>query len=292
MALETQHAVTFGPGQRLVGVLDHRPGDAPVACLLLNVGVTHHMGPRRLNVKLARALAARGISSLRLDLSGLGDSGAPEAGERYRSQAVADLQAAMDHVQQATGIGRFAVLGICSGAVNAYRVAQADERVVGVMMFDGYAYPTALTRLVHDWRRATTLRPGAVAAKVWQRVRRLCGLPVADRQVSIFYASRDSSAPDRTQFAATLTALDARGVQVLIMYSDALLAIYNHASQFRRVFAGHDFVQRVQCLYLPHVDHIPTSQEAQSEFIGRVVDWVSATCIRSAAPAVAAIATA
>ena len=56
--LET--TVCFGPEQGLVGVLASPPGgsDARVGCLLLNVGVNHRIGPRRINVKLARRFAA------------------------------------------------------------------------------------------------------------------------------------------------------------------------------------------------------------------------------------------
>src|SRR6185503_8792569 len=47
--------------------------------LLSNAGATHHVGPNRLYVMAARALAAAGLRSLRLDLPGLGDNPAPDA---------------------------------------------------------------------------------------------------------------------------------------------------------------------------------------------------------------------
>jgi hypothetical protein len=44
---------------------------------MFNMGANHRIGPRRINVKLARVLAARGVSSLRFDLGGVGDSETP-----------------------------------------------------------------------------------------------------------------------------------------------------------------------------------------------------------------------
>jgi pimeloyl-ACP methyl ester carboxylesterase len=66
------------PPTGLFGVLTE-PGDgdapreAPLA-LMLNAGNQHHVGPARSWVELSRRWAAAGIRSLRLDLSGLGDS--------------------------------------------------------------------------------------------------------------------------------------------------------------------------------------------------------------------------
>jgi pimeloyl-ACP methyl ester carboxylesterase len=270
MDIAAEQVLRCGLNQRLIGLLNHRPGDAPVICLLLNVGVTGRIGPRRLNVKLARALAADGIGSLRLDLSGVGDSLAAEAGSGYQQQSVADLQAGMDAVEAATGIRRFLVLGICSGAVNAYRLAQADERVSGLMMFDGYAFPTWRTRFVHDWQRLKELPPSIVLAKLGQR---LFGWSAPKRPMSIFYVTRDDTAPDQQAFGDVLDRLHARGTAVLVIYSGSVLALYNHHRQFADAFRGRKFLSRVRCLYLPHIDHIPTSQAAQTEFLSIVRRW-------------------
>jgi Serine aminopeptidase, S33 len=283
MNCAAEQVLRFGPQQRLLGIFNHRPGDAPVACLLLNVGVTQRIGPRRLNVKLARALASRSISSLRFDLSGIGDSGAGGAEDEYRSQAVADFSAAMDHLEQTAGIRRFIVLGICSGAVNGYRVVQQDPRVVGLMMFDGYAYPTSLTRMIHDWRRLRSTPASALLGKLVNRGRKLLGLATVDQSVSIFYATKDDSSPDRDAFAGTLDAVAARGVHLLIAYSGSLLALHNHESQFRRAFAGRSFLARTENRYLPQIDHIPTSQAAQAEFVSMVCAWTAGVIASPAA---------
>lgn len=273
MTPQPETALAFGSDARLLGLLNHRTGDAPVACVLMNVGVTQRIGPRRLNVKLARALGAAGIASLRFDLSGIGDSAHAPAPGAYEVQAADDVGRAMDAVEAATGIRQFMLLGICSGAVNGYRVAQRDARVVGLLMFDGYAYPNLKTRLIHDWTRLRSTPLPEIAAKLKRRALRLFGAGQDDAKVSIFFASRDATAPDSAAYARALDALMKRGVDVFVMYSASLLSLYNHHSQFRDVFRGHAFVDRVRCVYAPALDHIPTSQAAQRQFLGEVVGW-------------------
>ena len=50
-----------------------QPTDRPTV-VFLNAGLIHHVGPARLWVTLGRELASVGIPTLRLDLSGLGES--------------------------------------------------------------------------------------------------------------------------------------------------------------------------------------------------------------------------
>jgi hypothetical protein len=131
----------LGSDKRLVAILTPPTTlpAKPIACLLVNAGVVHRIGPHRLNVKLARLLAQQGISSLRLDLSGLGDSAPVSGRANFREdQPVGDLQSAMDYLEKEKGIDRFVVVGICSGAVNGYQLALADRRVIGLLMFDGF----------------------------------------------------------------------------------------------------------------------------------------------------------
>ncbi|MFP2897131.1 hypothetical protein [Corallococcus sp. 4LFB] len=88
---------TFGPEQSLVGILTE-PDPAKVlpeapAVVLSNVGLNHHVGPYRLWVELARQLAGRGITTLRFDLSGLGDSRPRREGGSTSSSAPARRRA-------------------------------------------------------------------------------------------------------------------------------------------------------------------------------------------------------
>lgn len=72
-----EQAVTLGP-LGIFGVITQPPPEArrPGApwVLFLNSGNDHHVGPCRLWVRLARVWAEAGFSSVRVDLSGIGDS--------------------------------------------------------------------------------------------------------------------------------------------------------------------------------------------------------------------------
>ena len=110
--------------------------------LMWNVGPLHRVGPHRMNVELARQLATVGVSSLRFDLSGLGDRVPARSGALTRDRAVADVREAMDYLAQRCGATRFVLVGHCSSADNAHRAAVVDTRVQGAVLIDGYSYVT------------------------------------------------------------------------------------------------------------------------------------------------------
>jgi pimeloyl-ACP methyl ester carboxylesterase len=261
--------IQFGSDKRLLGILTTpSSAAAPLACLLLNAGVVHRVGPHRLNVKLARMLAQRGIPSLRLDLSGLGDSAPVTGRTNFRdNQPVADLQTAMDLLERDKNIRRFVVVGICSGAVNAHAVALADPRVVGVLMFDGFMFPTTKTHLIGRWKRFQALS--------W-RVRLLkLGLKLA----AVFGRSKKAAgdgAPNhlsREQFATSMHTLVGRGVNVFVFYSGSFLEQHNYATQLQDAFRGESFLSHIRCEYRPHIDHTVTPIAAQRELLEEIGRW-------------------
>ena len=263
----------FGADERLLGIVTlpaQLHADTP-ACLFLNAGVVHRIGPHRINVKLARALAAVGIASIRIDLSGMGDSppapGAVHSGE----QTVRDLQDAMTHLEQTLGIRRFIVFGLCSGAVHAYWLAQRDERIVGVTMFDSYVYPRFKTHVLRRWRRLRTSSWQALARKPieWLR-RRPRGETTQSGETS---QDQHMAIPTREQFAEVMNAMTARGVSVYLYYSASFLEKFNYHGQMRDSFRGQPFMSRIRYDYESDVDHTVTSQYAQRKVVASVLDW-------------------
>lgn len=125
----TEQAVVFGE-RALFGVLaqparGHRASAATV--LFLNSGLLHHTGPGRLYVELARALAARGVRSLRFDLTGIGDSGGDHLSrDAYPPEALADLRQAIELACDGDA-SRAYIVGICSGAYHAAEVGIIDD---------------------------------------------------------------------------------------------------------------------------------------------------------------------
>ncbi len=86
--------------------------------LFVNTSVESHVGTGRIWVDLARAWAARGLASVRLDLSGLSESpGRPgqKAGVVYAAEAVEDIQAMAAQVNPLNP-SDVILVGHCSGA--------------------------------------------------------------------------------------------------------------------------------------------------------------------------------
>ncbi len=132
-----EEAISFGRAIRLVGVVTDPPeaqsGPGAPAVLLLNSGMVHRIGPNRIYVKMARALAQMGFVVLRLDFSGIGDSGTRRDTLPFAKYAVDEAQEAMDWLAAHRGTSRFILAGICSGALMTLKVASCDPRVVGAL---------------------------------------------------------------------------------------------------------------------------------------------------------------
>ena len=146
-----EQSFTLGDGGHLVATmtlpsLPASGGPAPMA-LLTNSGVISRVGPHRMNVHLARSLAAKGIASIRFDMSGIGDSRRSSGVASQMEQWVLDTRAVMDFAQRRTGCDRYFMVGFCSGAEVAHRTALVDERLGAVLLWDLYAYPTFQSRI-------------------------------------------------------------------------------------------------------------------------------------------------
>jgi dienelactone hydrolase len=238
-----------------------------VGCLLMSAGLIHRVGPHRINVQAARELARRGIPSLRMDLSGVGDSLPARSTEPARVQAVADLQAGLALLESVSGVQRFLVAGICSGAEQTYDLALADPRVRGILMFDGFTFSTVLTGPIGKVRRLLRLRVSAVPARMRQ----------AFSGPKITEASSDwnGGAPARAEFRDAMDRLVDRGVSVYIIYSGSVLERHSYKAQLRHAFRGARFVNRIRYEYLPRLDHTLVTKAAQREFVDRTAAWAT-----------------
>jgi pimeloyl-ACP methyl ester carboxylesterase len=278
-----EEALQLGPEGNLVAVQTRAAGvSKPIVPLILNAGVIHRIGPHRINVKLARHLAAMGYSSLRFDIAGVGDSRAPRGASDFHTQAVLDICAVMDAVERERGSTSFALVGICSGAVNAYATALADERVAGIFMIDGYVYPTRKTKLnlaaamvraygVHEFTRKLARW---IAQGLRSRARGTADAPVDETF---------SRQPTREQFAREIGQLVDRNVSVTMMHTASILELYSYPAQLHDAFRGQPWLPRVTSHFTLDIDHTVTSLAAQGRFFDLVAQWVEgvAPAVRS-----------
>lgn len=270
-----ENILHFGPGRRLTGTLTLPPASATpksTAILLLNAGVIHRMGPHRLNVKLARHLAAQGFTVLRIDLSGQGESQNAENPQSHEQQSVTDLQAAMDHLQRITPVKRFALAGICSGAYHGVATALQDDRLSALWLMDTHTYATPRTHWVRAMRQ---LRHEPVATlRGWtKRVLRILGPKPGKAASSEEPALANDNLygkPSKAEFAADIQALLGKRVRLHVVYTGGVFWTHNYLGQWRDAFKAHGEVANVPNELLPDADHTASTLNAQRQVVASV----------------------
>ena len=272
-----ERAYAFGEGGGLYGILTEpeASSDRPVV-ILLNAGLVHRVGPFRVSVDLARRLAALGFCTLRMDLSGLGDSAPRPSEPDLHRRVLADLRDAMDFLGQRRGARRFIVGGICSGAINAHRAAVADPRVVGMIMLDGYAYSTTQFLLRRYGPRLAS--PGAALRFVGRQVSSLLTtLPAAPAPPEGQGEDDDilsQDFPPQERVATELRQLMERNVALLFVYSGNWYLYFNYPEQIRDNFPDVPFGDRLTVEHFPDADHTYTLLEDRERLFATLLRWV------------------
>ena len=230
----SEEMMLFGPHANLAGVFcsPARPTAGPTV-IFLNAGSNHHIGWARVTVDLSRRLASLGLSTFRMDVSGLGDSAALDSRADpaiYAIDTMADVKAAID-LLTSRGMNDIALIGLCSGAYLSFHTAVEDERVKRVMMVN-------LQRFI--WKQGDSLdivysqtfqATGHYFAKMkdpdtWKRVLRgeVKGVGIARVLVSRLLnkiAAKAKTDPEIENIRNDFTTLAARSVQMLMVMSSS-----------------------------------------------------------------------
>ncbi len=140
--------------------------------LFLNSGYERHIGPNRLWVALARQWASWGITSVRLDLSGLGESPVRPG---QHPQVVRAPEAFDDVVEAAAAVSpgdprNVILVGLCSGAYQALEsgLGLHPRAVCAINPLLRFAPPELATGSIDPRRRLC--RPPGAAASAYRRL--------------------------------------------------------------------------------------------------------------------------
>jgi pimeloyl-ACP methyl ester carboxylesterase len=90
-------------------------------------------------VEAARRWGKRGVASLRLDLSGIGESDGNETHGTeglYQERMVDQIQIAMDSLRSRLGVRRFIAVGLCAGAFWAFHAAVRSPEIGGAILLN------------------------------------------------------------------------------------------------------------------------------------------------------------
>jgi pimeloyl-ACP methyl ester carboxylesterase len=276
-----ERSITFGPDNGLVGTLclptQLPDGQTVVGQLLFNAGIVHRVGPHRINVRLARLLAARGIPSLRFDLSGLGDSARALTTRPFMEQVVSDIRSAIDLLCAQAAVRQVSLFGFCSGGRYGFATAVVDERVAGLILYDAYAYPTMQTAW---YRYRGRIRQYGLAKVVGTWVARAPSIVASRLRAKPMRKNAQAGSDDPTsyqdlsksQFADRIKALHGRGVKVALIHSGEG-ENYNYRHQLRDSFKDSGVDQLVTYDYLPDMDHNVMIMAKQTQFMRLLADW-------------------
>jgi pimeloyl-ACP methyl ester carboxylesterase len=259
----------FGELRHLAGVLTE-PSASPrnVAVVLVSAGLAPKYGPFRLYAELARQLSTEAFLTLRFDLGGIGDSRQAHTNSLLGDRTQRDIAAAVDYLASHFPLHSIVLGGLCSGAEDAFRAAELDSRVTGVVMIDPFAYRTSGWRWRHLLYRAR------------RRLLRAVGVyrplapptPAKESTSAITYKYMD-----RAESRRILKTLVERRVRVHFVYTGGSREVFNHEHQLKAMFRDVDFEGLVTLTYLPHLDHTQLLFQDRALVVRTVVralqDW-------------------
>lgn len=133
----------------LVGII-HQCVDSDLGVVFVIGGDQYRVGSHRLFIQIARHLADKGISTLRFDHRGVGDSSGRQP---HFTDLFLDLSAAIEKfLTECPKISRVVAVGLCDGATAALIFAYRLPAVSGLILLNpwvGLEILEARTRLTH-----------------------------------------------------------------------------------------------------------------------------------------------
>ena len=272
-----EEALLIGSDPAVVGVFtpaaDNAGGSSNMATICITAGLLHHVGPHRMHVLLARALAKEGISTLRFDLSGIGDSAIRTDDLIANEVPVQEINDAINMLES-RGFSRFILFGICSGAMRAAKTALGNPKIAGIILVntggdDGSAEvdtgPAAqfyLKKSIWNLSAWKNLFTGKVKYRALFYVLSSALIkklkPVNKPSTSVEDLLRSRVALFTRQGTSILSVLSDRHAQIYELYQQ----VYDNlrSAQFKT-------------LVYPNTDHLFTSLSQQQDLIDRICQW-------------------
>jgi pimeloyl-ACP methyl ester carboxylesterase len=283
----------FGPEQRLFGVLCRPLGRQPSAiAVLANSGRDYHIGWGRASVEQARALAQRGIASLRFDAIGIGDSPAAPGASReviYSEEQIANVCHAIDYVE-GLGCGPITLVGRCSGAYASFNAAVRDPRVRGAIIVNAerfvwdpresveealrYAHrsignfgATLLSKRGIKRLLSGELRFRAAATYVAQRLVRQAGL-----KLGYFLPGITPEGKLYKEVHRRFQELERRGVRVALVFSTGDLGLHEFRTYMGESGERLERYKKASVTMIPDADHNFTHSGARARLTEAMCD--------------------
>lgn len=132
-------AVAFScQSEQLIGVIHKAEGTSIIGVLIVVGGPQYRIGSHRQFVLLARMLAINGISVMRFDYRGMGDS---QGSSRSFLDVDQDIKSAVDtFYENSLGLKGVVIWGLCDAASAASFYAYQDDRVKGLVLLNPWVF--------------------------------------------------------------------------------------------------------------------------------------------------------
>ena len=245
------------------------------AVLILNTGIVHRVGHNRMYVTFARQLAEDGLTVLRFDLSGIGDSERRPDELSQLDAALADVRDTVDWLEKNSRIRRVVLVGICSGANLALVYGGRDERVIGVTIIDP-AIPPTMKYYFREFRRYGRRRA------YWGVVRRRCMLVAAALRERVTGARSGEVVHTRLGDKKTRRFIEdayqdavRRGLKLLMILTDGQPRQHNYSEQIFDALPRVKFGDLLTLEYFSKVDHLFTDAKHRERLFCRIDDWLN-----------------
>lgn len=285
-----EEGVLFGE-QALAGFYCRPATRAARQCVVFaGPGNNHHVGWGRSHVEFARALAQYGVASLRIDYAGVGDSGGAQT-DIYADERTTDVEAAVAWLaERCPPDGELAIIGVCSGAYHALRLAVRDSRIKRAVLLNQQRYEVGLHHKLSWFAFSLQARivfaMEAADAPVWKTAllrAALAGLYVLRRTGSLINRARRRllSAGAQAGVAETngaeesFRALSQRNARVLIVHSPTDPAV----PELERLMGpeGHraTALPGVARIVLDGADHLLSSRAARTTYEAALIGFLA-----------------
>jgi len=210
---------------------------------------------------------------MRLDFCGLGYSLDPPSHEDELANATSDIDAAIKQLQEHYQLEQFSLVGLCSGADNAFRIALKRPQIKGLILLDCYAYTNLRNRVNHYLQRIFRLSIWVdwVKSKFAKKRPKFGG----SRSLAEAEGRRDLwevNQPSLPEFRKGLSDLVARDTQLLFVYSGGAVA-YNYEGQLKAT-VPEARNQQVSVVHYPNADHTYILSDDRKQMIDRVTSWI------------------
>lgn len=263
-----ERAFRYGENNRGFGMttLPDSIDKAPVV-VILNAGLLHRAEPFRLGVQAARKLATSGYISIRVDLSGKGDTPLRE-GLSNRESVALDWKWISESIDRQFGERTILIMGLCSGADNAIKLTANSDNVKGLILLDPIFKSGKDFRKQYIFLKLTDIHFWChLPIRFFIKAKKLIGSKEVNGKLPVL---RD--APNESDFLDCFTALEDRRGRVLACFTGSTTEYYGREGQFAKNLPV-DIEDSVVEKFWPDAEHIYPVQAHRNRLIKEIESW-------------------